>query len=651
MDGGDIELQEDRALSPLDMALRDHNNGLSLRKGSGKYNLNHMALSRYKKNPETTRKTILTEEEESRLCDWILACLSKGFPREWRDVTDAAHGLLKERVGNEAAKLGYTWFLLFCKRHSLAQRTPEKLGKASTNLTRPDIYGWFERVHTYILNEGLMELLHDNTRVYNADETFFKINRTAGKVVAAIGTKYVYQQVKDEKAGLTVMGTFRADGSLCKPFIIYPYTRFPREVEEKFPSNQAYKVGTTNGWMDSTAFCCYLECLADEAISKGIKMPAEKILLFLDRHPSHMTLEGCETAKKLGIELICLYPNSTFLLQPADVGCFKPLKLYWREELRNLSVQNTTQCVSKSDFASVFLRAFNRLGSEIIKNAFRTCGIFPFNKEAPDYLKCLGKVAHNDESGISLEDNSEDTTASVETSYLYPDVLDFETAEMVVSNKFTDEQKIDLLGHLCRNMLPPSPPAAEEEFLLQPPAAEEKFLLQPPAAEEEFLLQPPAAEEEFLEETPPTSPAAAEEVPAFALVVPPTPCRSFKRNTKRTADVITSLEHIESMKTTRIEKEQTEIQKKARHVLRENNRELKAQKFKSHCRFCSHSLTTERGIEKHEGECFKNPNRATVTCPICRLSVKPSLILKHKKTHYVQNIADPLPIVARKKII
>ncbi|CRK92919.1 CLUMA_CG006574, isoform A [Clunio marinus] len=66
MDGGDIELQEDRALSPLDMALRDHNNGLSLRKGSGKYNLNHMALSRYKKNRETTRKTILTEEEESR---------------------------------------------------------------------------------------------------------------------------------------------------------------------------------------------------------------------------------------------------------------------------------------------------------------------------------------------------------------------------------------------------------------------------------------------------------------------------------------------------------------------------------------------------------------------------------------------------------
>lgn len=165
----------------------------------------------------------------------------------------------------------------------------------------------------------------------NADETMVRLNASSSRVIAPKGAANIFQVTKDDKAGLTVMATFRADGVTCKPFIIYPFERIPSSVNSNFPHNEASISATKLGWMDSATFCNYLKLLANEIIAEGIKFP---VILFVDNHASHTTLEACETAKKLGIVMIFLYPNSTFLLQPADVAIFRCLKSLWREENR-----------------------------------------------------------------------------------------------------------------------------------------------------------------------------------------------------------------------------------------------------------------------------------------------------------------------------
>lgn len=126
-------------------------------------------------------------------------------------------------------------------------------------------------------------------------------------------------------------------------------------------------------------------------IARGIKLPQEKILLFWDRHASHMTLEVCQTAQNLGIILIGLYPNSTFLYQPCDVGVFKPIKDHWREEVRAEKFKDVNKVVTKAEFPILFMRSMNTLSNGTVKNAFETTGIFPWNPDAIDFSKCIGK--------------------------------------------------------------------------------------------------------------------------------------------------------------------------------------------------------------------------------------------------------------------
>ena len=126
------------------------------------------------------------------------------------------------------------------------------------------------------------------------------------------------------------------DGIPCKPFIVYPHERIPTSINDEFPHDKARLTGTENGWMTGPAFCIFLHAVAEDAIAGGTKMPGEKVVLFVDNHSSHLNIEFCKTTGQLGIILIPLPANTTFLSQPCDVSCFKPLKSKWRKEINKI---------------------------------------------------------------------------------------------------------------------------------------------------------------------------------------------------------------------------------------------------------------------------------------------------------------------------
>lgn len=52
--------------------------------------------------------------------------------------------------------------------------------------------------------------------------------------------------------------------------------------------------------------------------------------------------------------------------------------------------QRTSKSLTKRTFAPIFKEAFDdTVKEETIKNAFKACGLLPFNVDAIDYEKCM----------------------------------------------------------------------------------------------------------------------------------------------------------------------------------------------------------------------------------------------------------------------
>lgn len=103
-----------------------------------------------------------------------------------------------------------------------------------------------------------------------------------------------------------------------------------------------------------------------------------------------------------------MLPNSTHILQPLDVGLFKTLKLNWKKEIQKFKMKNGSyKALNRENFAPVLNEAINFLRNLklVLKNAFKTCGLFPFDSSNINYSKLLleGKELENDTQNVISE--------------------------------------------------------------------------------------------------------------------------------------------------------------------------------------------------------------------------------------------------------
>ena len=143
-------------------------------------------------------------------------------------------------------------------------------------------------------------------------------------MLAPRGARNVYEVDKGaSKLNLTVFFTFSAKGVTTPPTMVLPYKRLPSAVGQSVP--EGWGIGVTpNGYMSGELFSDYLQNIFHPYLLKE-KIPLP-VILFVDGHSSYISLKLSNLCLELQIILICLYPNSTRLLQPANVAAFKPLK-------------------------------------------------------------------------------------------------------------------------------------------------------------------------------------------------------------------------------------------------------------------------------------------------------------------------------------
>ena len=126
-------------------------------------------------------------------------------------------------------------------------------------------------------------------------------------------------------------------------------------------------------------------------------MSERPLLLLLDGHSSHYTLELVKAAAEKDVIIFCLPPHTTADSQPFDTSCFGPLKTYWFETCCQYLFDNPGRIITKFQFSSLFAQAWSK-GMTInnIVYGFRSAGIYPF---APNVI--LDKFPKPKEISIS----------------------------------------------------------------------------------------------------------------------------------------------------------------------------------------------------------------------------------------------------------
>ncbi|XP_059047564.1 uncharacterized protein LOC131842986 [Achroia grisella] len=331
--------------------------------------------------------SILTPEEEHKICDWVQKMAKAGFPVTTEQLIVSVEKYLKEIkrpcVLFKHGRPGRTWVKAFIRRNpTISKRISQNLTASRARVTGDHLSEWYKRVYKELEDSGHADILNDASRIFNCDETAFFLAPKGPKVLARKGEKNVYQQVNaDDKECLTVLVTGNANGSLAPTTILFSYKRIPQEIADNFPSD--WGIGKTDsGWMTCEAF---FEFVADIfypwLIKNEITLP---VILFVDGHISHLSLQTSQFCEEKGIVLVALYPNATHLIQPMDVAVFKPLKEAWRRHVQNWRIDkiknDEPHMLKKKDFAKLLHEVMgNTISKSILANGFKKCGLFPWN--------------------------------------------------------------------------------------------------------------------------------------------------------------------------------------------------------------------------------------------------------------------------------
>ena len=204
-------------------------------------------------------------------------------------------------------------FQAFKRRNpEIAIRTPERVSKAKASVTEEGIRDWFRVMTEELRDINALEILDDPQRIFNLDESNIQLCPKTGKVVGIKGWRNVYELAPGpEKSTLTFVGTFSASGDIVAPAIIYPYVRVPSDIVNNVPAG--FFIGNSeSGWMTAP---CFFEYIANAFVpyleTNNVTRP---VVLFVDGHSTHSTLQVSEFCEQNGVILYLLPPNTTHIL-------------------------------------------------------------------------------------------------------------------------------------------------------------------------------------------------------------------------------------------------------------------------------------------------------------------------------------------------
>lgn len=335
-------------------------------------------------NPGATRlgrKAVFSPEVEAELKEYVLT-LAKLFygltPSELRRLAFkyAEQYNMNHAFSSEKHIAGKDWLYGFLRRNpEIKLRQPE-----GTSINRIASFN-SESTKKFFANLKMLMDIHNFPphKIFNMDETGVTVvQKKCPKVYGPKGAKKIGAAISAER-GRTITAVFAvsAAGQYCPPMLIYPRKRMSPALQRNGPIGALYTC-SKNGWINTDLFVKWLEHFEKSVNPTEI----DPVLLILDNHSSHISLEAYTFCKCKFIHMVSLPPHTSDHLQPLDLTIFGPLKnqLYREYDLQLTNTGHTK--ISEYELAELLNRAFLKIATmEKAISGFRTAGIFPFNPD------------------------------------------------------------------------------------------------------------------------------------------------------------------------------------------------------------------------------------------------------------------------------
>ena len=176
---------------------------------------------------------------------------------------------------------------------------------------------------------------------------------------------------------ITACCCINAVGRTLPPALVFPRVNYKNWMALGSPPG-TLGLASPSGWMNAELF---IEVLAHFIRHMGCS--SEKpVVLFMDNHESHLSMEVIDMARENGVTIITFPPNCSHRLQPLEMSVYGPFKSYFKKTLHEWNLSHPGQRISIYHLPNCFTFAFHRAFTYAnIAAGFRKCGIYPLNSD------------------------------------------------------------------------------------------------------------------------------------------------------------------------------------------------------------------------------------------------------------------------------
>ena len=351
-------------------ALEDVKNGGHIRKISRKYGVPRATLQRLKKlgtvsNSQPHNKLLSPSEEES-LVNYIKWMAASNYPIKNKVLKVTVQGILKKKRINFANKTPSSqWCQRFLKAHHLISKKAKQLEAGRIRSVNAQNFDKFFDLLHEVMVKNHIQLSPE--RIFNMDETgFSKQTNLQAPVIAPIGTKPHSRPIFTNDH-ITSVHSASASGQVLSPMIIFTKS-IPRAIHDTEPKGWIYR-STNSGFINTDLF---LQWFRDIFLKQ---IPKERpVILLLDAHSTHVTIEFANLAIQNQVEVISLPSKTSHILQPLD-QIFGTLKESFASTAMNLKYVNGNIVTNQALFPNLLQVAMDKAWSpHVVKMAFQRTG-------------------------------------------------------------------------------------------------------------------------------------------------------------------------------------------------------------------------------------------------------------------------------------
>ena len=341
--------------------------------------VNKGTIERYE--PHYNVHSVFTKEQENNISEYLVkaAAMCYGLtPMRCRMLAyqyAMAIGIDCPQSWSANKAAGPDWFAAFLKRHPhLSLRRPEATSLSrATSFNRHNVGFFFTN-----LDDVMKRYKFSAADIYNLDETGCKTVQDMAKVkvIAPKQEKQVGKVTSAERGTLlSLLCCVNACGNSIPPLFVFPRVHFKEHMLHGAPPGSV-GVAHPSGWMTGENFVVFLHHFINNVRCSKDHL----VLIIMDNHDSHITIDALNVAKENGIILLTFPPHCSHKLQPLDRTIFGPFKHYYTQAANGYMNNHPGCTISIHNIAELVGKAYpGAFTPRNITAGFKVSGIFPFD--------------------------------------------------------------------------------------------------------------------------------------------------------------------------------------------------------------------------------------------------------------------------------